>query len=190
MPEPLQFYTGRADCEATPGLKGWETTKEEHHPHPQGNGEMTADFFKQDFGLTAREGAALLVGSHSFGTFNNEISQYKYDWTRKQSSLLNNQLFRYIMQKHFYLISFSLQKCSHEGSVLPRVQTRQSSCRRSSWSARCHQVDGPLSQMWVWRWPIPVVPPVLQVILQLIQTYITIDDQVPSQQHLLRSESQ
>ena len=55
---------------------------------------MTADFFKTDFGLTGREGAALLIGSHSFGTFNVEISQYRYDWTRTQASLLNNQLFR------------------------------------------------------------------------------------------------
>ena len=57
----------------------------------QGNGVMTADFFKTDFGLTGREGAALLVGAHSFGTFNADISQFRYDWTRTQAALLNNQ---------------------------------------------------------------------------------------------------
>ena len=55
---------------------------------------MTADFFKTDFGLTGRESAALLVGAHSFGTFNSDISQFRYDWTRTQAALLNNQLFR------------------------------------------------------------------------------------------------
>ena len=35
---------------------------------------MTTDFFKKDFGLTARESAALLIGAHSFGTFNYEVS--------------------------------------------------------------------------------------------------------------------
>ena len=60
----------------------------------QGNGVMTADFFKTDFGLTGKESAALLVGAHSFGTFNADISQFRYDWTRTQAPLLNNQLFR------------------------------------------------------------------------------------------------
>ena len=101
LPEPIKFYTGRSDCAPEEGLKSWMTTKEEHHPHPQGNGQMTADFFKEDFGLTAREGAALLVGSHSFGTFNYDISQYKYDWTRKQGSMLNNQLFRFSIHTTF-----------------------------------------------------------------------------------------
>ena len=93
--ESLKFLTGRSDCASEAGLKSWETTKEEHHPSPHGNGVMTADFFKQDFGLDGREGAALLLGAHSFGTFNYVVSQYKYDWTRKQSSMLNNQVIRY-----------------------------------------------------------------------------------------------
>ena len=94
MPESIRFYTGRSDCNTEAGLKAWETTKEEHHPNPHGSGVQTADFFKNDFGLTGRESAALLIGAHSFGTFNYPISQFKYDWTRKQKSMLNNQLFR------------------------------------------------------------------------------------------------
>merc|ERR1719282_1827363 len=100
--ESLKFLTGRSDCASEAGLKSWETTKEEHHPSPHGNGVMTADFFKQDFGLTGREGAALLLGSHSFGTFNYVVSQYKYDWTRKQSSMLNNQVIRHVAMKPQY----------------------------------------------------------------------------------------
>ena len=94
LQQPLRFFTGRTDCESEPGLKGWETARTEHHPNPHGNGVMTADFFRTDFGLTGREGAALLLGAHSFGTFNAVISQFRYDWTRKQGHLLNNQVFR------------------------------------------------------------------------------------------------
>jgi len=100
--ESLKFLTGRSDCASEAGLKSWETTKEEHHPSPHGNGVMTADFFKQDFGLDGREGAALLLGAHSFGTFNYVVSQYKYDWTRKQSSMLNNQVIRHVAMKPQY----------------------------------------------------------------------------------------
>ena len=75
-------------------MQAWETERTESHPNPHGNGKMTADFFKNDFGLTARESAALLLGAHSFGTFNQQISQFKYDWTKNQASMLNNQLFR------------------------------------------------------------------------------------------------
>ena len=101
LTEPIKFFTGRSDCDSQPGLKGWETTKQEHHPNPQGNGHSTVDFFKADFGLTGRESAALLIGAHSFGTFNAEISQFRYDWTRTQAALLNNQLFR---SEHFQIL--------------------------------------------------------------------------------------
>ena len=94
MPEKIKFFTGRSDCEAEAGLRPWMTSKEESHPHPQGNGKMTADFFKKDFGLTARESAALLLGAHSIGEFNFEISQNRYDWTKNQKFALNNQMFR------------------------------------------------------------------------------------------------
>merc|ERR1719232_460522 len=103
-PEPLKFYTGRSDCSSEPGLKSWETTVEESHPNPQGNGQMTADFFKKDFDLTARESAALLIGGHSIGKFNFEISQFKYDWTKNQKSFLNNQLFRNVAMKPQYFV--------------------------------------------------------------------------------------
>ena len=61
---------------------------------------MTADFFRSDFGLTGREGAALLLGAHSFGTFNAVISQFRYDWTGQQGQLLNNQVFRSVQSNH------------------------------------------------------------------------------------------
>ena len=92
--EPLKFYTGRSDCQAGTGLRAYETTREESHPNPVGTGQDTVDFFKKDFGLTARESAALLLGAHSIGEFNFMISQFRYDWTKRQKRIMNNQLFR------------------------------------------------------------------------------------------------
>ena len=94
--EPLKFYTGRSDCQAGTGLRAYETTREESHPNPVGTGQDTVDFFKKDFGLTARESAALLLGAHSIGEFNFEVSQFRYDWTKHQKKLMNNQLFKYV----------------------------------------------------------------------------------------------
>ena len=110
-PEPIRFYTGRSDCVQEEGLKGWQTRQKEHHPNPHGDGQVIynilnlfmrltfprqsiAWFFKHNFNLTGREGAALMLGSHSLGTFNFEISQFKYDWTRQQNTMLNNQVAR------------------------------------------------------------------------------------------------
>merc|ERR1711971_234588 len=103
--ETIPFYTGRSDCSADTGPGAWETERSESHPNPHGNGKMTADFFKNDFGLTARESAALLLGAHSFGTFNQQISQFKYDWTKNQASMLNNQLFRHVAMRPQYFLA-------------------------------------------------------------------------------------
>ena len=120
-PEPLKFYTGRSDCESSfPGFKGYETTREESHPNPVGTGQMTADFFKKDFGLTARQSAALLLGAHSIGSFNFEISQFRYDWTKNNKKLMNNQLFRlekyYDVNQNIYSV-FNQEYC-YEASIL------------------------------------------------------------------------
>merc|ERR1711923_28725 len=117
-PEPLKFYTGRSDCSSEPGLKPYETTVEESHPNPQGNGQMTADFFKKDFGLTARESAALLLGAHSFGSFDFEVSQFKYDWTKHQTAFLNNALFRSVVMKPQYYVDPDNEENPYVGDYL------------------------------------------------------------------------
>ena len=69
------FRTGRVDCQPEEGLNNaWETSEHEVHPNSNGNGVTTADFSKEHFNLTGRDGAALLVGAHSFGKFNAVIS--------------------------------------------------------------------------------------------------------------------
>ena len=76
--------------------RAWKTTEVEVQPSVVGNGTQTADFFKVNFGLTGRQGAALLVGAHSFGKFNVANGMFKYSWTRHQTQFLNNQLFRHL----------------------------------------------------------------------------------------------
>ncbi len=59
----IQFQTGRKDCTKF-GDEPYKATKEESHPNAVGNGDMTVDFFKNDFGFTGKETVALL-GAHT-----------------------------------------------------------------------------------------------------------------------------
>ena len=62
------FKTGRKDCTPDSSLtRPFYTTKDEIHPNLHGNGPATVGYFKQHFGITAREAAALVEGAHSFG---------------------------------------------------------------------------------------------------------------------------
>ena len=48
------------------GDQPYKSTKNESHSNAVGNGQMTVDFFKKDFGLNGREIVALM-GAHTFG---------------------------------------------------------------------------------------------------------------------------
>merc|ERR1712038_1732160 len=108
------FKTGRKDCKPNhPGIqtdhggdKIWKrdffTKRKEIHPNLHGNGLETTKYFKDNFGLTAREGIALLEGAHSFGQFHREVSMHKYAWNRMQTRLLNNQQFRNIANEPMF----------------------------------------------------------------------------------------
>ena len=106
LPEsPIRFLTGRRDCSPCTSSgcdRSWMTDRTELQPNAQGGGRETAEFFRQNFGLSGREGAALLVGAHSYGTFHHANSMFKYSWTRAQGHLFNNQLFRHIAMKPQY----------------------------------------------------------------------------------------
>ena len=108
------FKTGRKDCKPNHtgiqtdhgGDKIWKrdffTKRKEIHPNLHGNGPETTKYFKDNFGLTAREGIALLEGAHSFGQFHREVSMHKYAWNRMQTRLLNNQQFRNIANEPMF----------------------------------------------------------------------------------------
>ena len=95
-PRIPNFKTGRSDCIADQDAeKPWYASRPEIHPDPHGNGPMTVDFFKQHFELNAQEAIALVLGAHSFANFHSDISQFRYEWTRKQRWAFNNQMVRH-----------------------------------------------------------------------------------------------
>ena len=97
------FKTGRSDCIADRDAgKPWYASRPEFHPDPHGNGPMTVDFFKQHFELNAQEAIALVLGAHSFANFHSDISQFRYEWTRKQRGIFNNQMVRHAALKPQY----------------------------------------------------------------------------------------
>lgn len=103
MPRDFKFKTGRIDCTPEPGqIRPFLTTRTEVHPNSAGNGPDTVDFHKANFGLTARETIALMGGAHSFGRVAPENSLLEYRWTRRQESILNNQLIRHYAEKNQY----------------------------------------------------------------------------------------
>ena len=104
-----KFKTGRSDCIPSPvAEKPWHAPHHEIHPRPHGNGPETVDFYRDNFGLNAKEAIALNLGAHSFAKFNEPISQFRYDWTRKQMGLFNNQMVRHTALKPQYFTNRSL----------------------------------------------------------------------------------
>ena len=99
------FKTGRRDCNPDPTLeRPFFTKNHEIHPNLHGNGPTIVDWYKNHFGLTAREGIALTGGAHSFGKFNAQVSFLRYFWTRSQQNMMNNQVFRHIAQRPQYFL--------------------------------------------------------------------------------------
>ena len=99
LPRPFQFQTGRKDCTQF-GDEGYKAIKEEHHPNAHGNGQMTIDFFKESFGFSGREIAAIM-GSHTVGRFNKQISSMPYVWTSSSERLFNNHYYKNIVREGF-----------------------------------------------------------------------------------------
>jgi len=110
LTEPIKFQTGRMDCIAdTHAARPYMTSKSEKHPNPHDNGRHTSNFLGNHFNFTARESVAIM-GAHSFGKFNSQITYHRYQWTRKQEKLLNNQLFRHITGKPQYFLDCNPKK--------------------------------------------------------------------------------
>ena len=78
-------------------------TKHERHPNQQGNGKMTVDFLKEEFGFSGRETVAIM-GAHTFGRFHVEDSLYPYVWTSYGEALWNNDYYKYVVFVHMYFV--------------------------------------------------------------------------------------
>ena len=99
------FKTGRRDCIPDPDAKkAWHAPANRHeiHPSPHGNGPETIKFYKNSFGLNAREAIALNSGGHSLASFKPQTSYFAYEWTRAQSELFNNQLLKALAARDEY----------------------------------------------------------------------------------------
>ena len=64
------------------GDQPYKTSKKEIHPNSAGNGQMTLDFFQQNFGFSGRETVAIM-GAHTLGRLHVYISLYRYLWTTR-----------------------------------------------------------------------------------------------------------
>lgn len=88
----IKFETGRSDCTEF-GDKPYKATKTEVHPNAVGNGKMTADFFRDNFGFTGRETVAIM-GAHTLGRLHYPISLFRYVWTSRETRTFNNNYFK------------------------------------------------------------------------------------------------
>ena len=89
----FKFHSGRSDCTDHHWKFSYITTKKEKHPNPMANGPATVAFFKQYFGFTGRETAALM-GAHTFGKLHPKFSIFKYEWTSRGIHLFNNDYYK------------------------------------------------------------------------------------------------
>jgi len=105
LPREIKFQYGRADCVSE--YKGkWEqfkTDRPETHPNPEGNGDATLDFFRDQFDFSARETAAIM-GAHTIGRMTMAHSLFKYTWTVRQGHTFNNAYYKNIVNKNDWFI--------------------------------------------------------------------------------------
>ena len=87
----LRFQTGRVDCGAD-----YKTDRAERHPNIMGNGAMTTDFFKSEFGFSPRQSVAIM-GAHTMGRLHPKISLFRYMWTTFGTELFNNGYYKNIV---------------------------------------------------------------------------------------------
>lgn len=103
MERSITFQSGRKDC-ITSEDKPYKApqTSYEKAPPAQGNGSMVIDYFKENFGFTARQTAAIM-GAHTFGRVSVTHSLFRYGWTSRNMLLFNNHYYRNMVKKPDWL---------------------------------------------------------------------------------------
>lgn len=110
LPRPFKFRTGRVDCASS----DYKAPKVERHPSPQSNGQQTLEYFRQDFGFSGRETAAIM-GAHTMGRFHWEFSLFSYVWVIHGGMMFNNEYFRMMVNKKDTRQIASHDKCHEQG---------------------------------------------------------------------------
>ena len=103
------------------------------------NGPTTTNYFKNNFGLSARESIALTLGAHSFGKFNYEVSMFKYFWTRSQQQMMNNQMFKHVAARPQYFLNCGKDENGHANFALVGDAWGQKA--NISWQTSAHQTS-------------------------------------------------
>ena len=123
------FQTGRVDCQPDANSeRPFFTSRAEIHPNAHGNGIATVNYYKENFGITAREAIALTEGAHSYGKPNRQVSFNSYSWTDNQELLLNNQMFRELVLLIFYSNIFNYNNKSLNKLHIGQHKTNKSFC--------------------------------------------------------------
>ena len=93
------FKTGRSDCKShsTDAKKQYLAPLSENSPHSVANGVQTAEYFRDQFGLTPREGLALM-GAHTLGRYSTFHTHIDYAWVRFRGGMrhrvINNEYYK------------------------------------------------------------------------------------------------
>ena len=119
---PITFKTGRKDCVGTDEQNPYQAVKEEVQPSAVGNGQMTLDFFNQEFGFNGRETVAIM-GSHTFGRNHVQISLFRYVWTTRGTESFNNHYYKNIVREDMYaFMDNACTKVPDARGNLPKVR--------------------------------------------------------------------
>ena len=88
--ETLQDRSGGVDCKSKSSDQRFQylAPKKEAVPDKNGNGDKTAAYFKNSFGLNGREGLSLM-GAHTVGGYSTFATHTDYAWTREKGSRRN-----------------------------------------------------------------------------------------------------
>jgi len=127
MPREINFQYGRKDCisEYPEEYEQYKTDRPEKHPNPEGNGDATLDFFKDEFGFTGRETVAIM-GAHTLGRMRPQHSLFKYVWTVRAGNSFNNAYYKNFVKKNeWFLESQDDNTCTFVGDAygnLPDVK--------------------------------------------------------------------
>merc|ERR1719322_2000360 len=127
MPREINFQYGRKDCisEYPEEYEQYKTDRPEKHPNPEGNGDATLDFFKDEFGFTGRETVAIM-GAHTLGRMRAQHSLFKYVWTVRAGNSFNNAYYKNFVKKNeWFLESQDDNTCTFVGDAygnLPDVK--------------------------------------------------------------------
>jgi len=112
---PLTFMTGRRDC-VKHKEKPFMSVNEDRQPDPHDNGRKTVEYFRDNFGLQAKETVALM-GVHTYGRKHFSHSLFRYTWTNRNDRLFTNDYFKNMVLKREWFYPSDGDECVERGDA-------------------------------------------------------------------------